>query len=95
MKQQEQFNRQIDDWIKDINGRLESFEQSHKQMDILINNQECDHDTIRMLIDRVEELNEEVRHMRKLQALMADLTRLAIRNKQESEVIKYGNENNR
>ena len=85
------FNQAMDEWTKDANGRLNDLEKGFNQVEVLINNQECDYDTIRMLIDRVEELSEEVRHMRRLQALMADLTRLAIRNqKQNMEEIKNG-----
>lgn len=83
------FNDAMNEWTKDANSRLNNLEKGFNQIEILINNQECDHDTMRMLIDRVEELNEEVRHMRTLQALMADLTRLAIRNqKQNMEELK-------
>ena len=88
---QSKFNQAMDEWTKDANSRLNNLEKGFKQVEVLINNQECDHDTMRMLINRVEELNEEVRHMRRLQALMADLTRLAIRNqKQNMEEIKNG-----
>ena len=79
--EQQLFNQEVDKWVKEFNNRLNFLEAQNKQIEIISDNQECDMETIHSLIDKVNELDEEVRHIRKLQALIVDLTRFAMKNR--------------
>jgi len=75
---QELFNKSMNEWIRNLNKRVDELEIDNDQLDEVASNTDFNYELIMSLKEENEELHSELKHLRISFALMNDFIRSKI-----------------